>query len=337
MGNNAKVSILIPIYNVEKYIERCVRSVMTQDYNDIEFVFVNDGTTDESMAVLDKVLSGYPELSDGIKILEHKENLGLAAARMTAVNNASGDYLMHVDSDDYLPNNSAVTKLVEAAIKHNADIVGGSAYYAYDDGYHKQCFQFSGDRNIYLDLLFSRTYSGIIVGIWGRLIKTDLYKQNDISTVPEWNMAEDYCVVPRLVLKSKKIVNIDDAVYCYYQSNKNSMSNTQYDQNDFLQSFLNTKLVYDYMKMNSSGNQHSFSLDFGIAKYFHFAATHRFPHSILAEHTKAFKSDYLWIRIITRLCQRKYISILGCIIWKLTKICLYTPVHRKYCKTTKLK
>ena len=107
-----KVSILVPIYNVELYIKRCIISLFEQTYNDIEFIFVNDCTKDKSIEILNSTLQQYPQRWEQVKIISHKTNKGLAAARTTALQNATGDYVMHVDSDDFL-NLDAVEKCVE--------------------------------------------------------------------------------------------------------------------------------------------------------------------------------------------------------------------------------
>ena len=100
---NIKVSILVPIYGVEKYIERCVRSLLEQSFTDIEYIFVNDCTKDSSMVILNKLIKEYEEKKGSIKIINHEKNGGLAASRITALKNATGEFITFVDSDDYLP------------------------------------------------------------------------------------------------------------------------------------------------------------------------------------------------------------------------------------------
>lgn len=96
-----KISLLIPVYGVEKYIERCARSLFGQTYQNIEYIFVDDCTKDSSIAVLKKVLDDYPFRKEQVTIIHHNFNKGLSAARNTAFNHATGDYIIHVDSDDY--------------------------------------------------------------------------------------------------------------------------------------------------------------------------------------------------------------------------------------------
>ena len=96
-----KVSICVPVYGVEKYIERCAISIFEQTYTNLECIFVNDCTKDNSIKILYNVIERYPQRREKIRIIQHDCNRGLAAARNTALEAASGDYILHVDSDNY--------------------------------------------------------------------------------------------------------------------------------------------------------------------------------------------------------------------------------------------
>ena len=102
MNQTPKVSMLIPIYGVEKFIERCAISLFEQTYQNIEYIFVNDCTKDDSINVLERVINRYPNRKPFVRIINHAQNKGLAGARNTAVANATGEFIMHVDSDDYV-------------------------------------------------------------------------------------------------------------------------------------------------------------------------------------------------------------------------------------------
>ena len=97
-----KVSICVPIYGVEQYIERCVRSLFEQTYENIQYIFVNDCTKDKSIEILQQLLVQYPHRESQVHIITHDRNRGLGAARNTAVDAATGEFLFHVDSDDYI-------------------------------------------------------------------------------------------------------------------------------------------------------------------------------------------------------------------------------------------
>ena len=95
------VSILVPVFNVEGYIERCARSLFEQTYSNLEFVFVDDCSPDDSMKILGRIVEDYPIRKDAVRIIRHDHNRGLAASRNTALDNASGFFVCTVDSDDW--------------------------------------------------------------------------------------------------------------------------------------------------------------------------------------------------------------------------------------------
>ena len=120
---NIKVSVCIPVYGVEKYIERCARSLFEQTMRDgIEFIFVNDCTPDKSIEILEQVLSEYPHRREQTRIIHHKQNCGLVAARKTGLAHASGEYIIHCDSDDWTDTDLYQT-MYDAAIANHADVV----------------------------------------------------------------------------------------------------------------------------------------------------------------------------------------------------------------------
>ena len=95
------ISVIIPVYNVEKFVERCVRSIMNQTYTEgVECIIVNDCTPDDSMKIVEKLVKDYTG-TICFKLLNHKQNYGLAAVRNTGMNAATGEYIIHIDSDDY--------------------------------------------------------------------------------------------------------------------------------------------------------------------------------------------------------------------------------------------
>ena len=120
---SVKVSVCIPVYGVEKYIERCARSLFEQTMRDgIEFIFVNDCTPDKSIEILEKVLAEYPHRKKQTQIINHEKNSGLVAARKTGLAHATGEYIIHCDSDDWVELNM-YEKMYHAAKAADADMV----------------------------------------------------------------------------------------------------------------------------------------------------------------------------------------------------------------------
>lgn len=119
-----KVSVIIPVYNVVRYIERCLLSALGQTWNELEIILVNDATPDDSMEVVEKVLADHPRRAC-VKVLAHPRNCGLSAARNTALREATGEYVFFLDSDDYLPVDS-IERLARGASEENIDFVVGN-------------------------------------------------------------------------------------------------------------------------------------------------------------------------------------------------------------------
>lgn len=125
--DNYLISIIIPVYNTSKYLEKCINSLVNQTYKNIELIFVNDGSTDDSLEILNK----YANTDKRIKVISQK-NKGLSQARNTGLSCAAGDYIMFLDSDDWI-DTAACKKAVETASEYNADIVMWSYIREYEN------------------------------------------------------------------------------------------------------------------------------------------------------------------------------------------------------------
>lgn len=213
-----KVSVCVPIYGVEKYIERCAKSLFKQSYENIEYIFVNDCTKDHSIELLLGVLEAYPERKSQVKIIQHKHNLGLGAARNTAIENCSGKFVMHVDSDDWLQSD-CIKLCVEEQVKTNADIV--SVDLMRISSTENKLVHFP-DSLTPKEMTVALINSTIEHNIVGRLIRLSLYTENEIKVTEGVNMSEDLNVMPRLAYFSMKISAVPVALYYYYKENPNS-------------------------------------------------------------------------------------------------------------------
>ena len=120
-----KVSILVPVYGVSAYIEACAHSLFSQTYDNLEFIFVDDCSPDDSIARHQKLLHNYPSRQQQVRIIHHTENKGLGGARETALQAATGEAVMIVDSDDMVPRH-AVERLMTTLEKDHVDVVTGN-------------------------------------------------------------------------------------------------------------------------------------------------------------------------------------------------------------------
>lgn len=213
---NVLVSILIPVYNVERYIYKCVISLFEQSYLNIEYIFVDDCSSDESINIIKQVLKNYPLRKKQVKIITHNTNKGLSDARNTAFLNSTGTYIMHVDSDDYL-DIYAVEKMLQAALKENADMVVCNFNCVYEHDIKGLSVKVARDKIKYLSYLLTRRTT---FNMWGRLIKRQILEENNILSISGLYHGEDYATVPRIVFYSNSVLKLDESLYYYLRSDE---------------------------------------------------------------------------------------------------------------------
>lgn len=216
--DSIKVSLITPVYGVEKYIEKCAESLFLQTYRNCEFIFVNDCTPDESISVLKKVINRFPHRKEQIKIVTHDNNEGLACARNTGVDVALGDYVMHVDSDDTIDIRT-VELCVKKVLEENADAVIVGMNHLLKKGNHIEHVSVPPDHTQYIKRLITRK---AMVCMCGGLYRRSLYTDNNVWAVPHLNMGEDYSTKPRLLYNAKKVVALDMPLYNYNHLNETS-------------------------------------------------------------------------------------------------------------------
>lgn len=255
MSENIKLSICVPIYGTEKYIERCARSLFEQTYDNIEFIFVNDCTKDDSINILRQTINDYPKLASKIKIIEHEKNLGLAGARLTGLQRASGDYVWCVDSDDYIDNH-AIEQVLPYMLKAYDLIVFN--YYV-DDG--KSLMKFSSKKLNVDNLLVNH----IPPSIWKCIVRKSLYFEYKILPVIGIDSSEDYLLTARLILIARKKVLLNDKFLYYYNvSNLNSYMNNMKISN-YENSVDSAIIVLDFYKKQHALQTHRNALAFRLA------------------------------------------------------------------------
>lgn len=216
-----KVSVIIPIYKVEKFIERCARSLMEQTLKDVEYIFVDDASPDGSISVLQKVLADYPERINYVRILTHTENKGLPAARNTGLAVAQGEYIFHCDSDDFVERDM-LGQLYSKAIKTDADIVWCDWYLTFENSerYMKQ-----PDYATPLEALKAMLGGAMKYNVWNKLIRRSLYVENEITFPAGYGMGEDMTII-LLFAYAKEVVYFPHAFYHYVKLNTNAFSQT---------------------------------------------------------------------------------------------------------------
>jgi len=214
-----QVSILVPVYGVEKYIERCARSIFEQTYHNLDIIFVDDCTPDHSIDILKHVLEDYPDRKEQTRIIKHDHNRGLAAARNTGVAEAKGEFVVHVDSDDWIEPD-ALERLVSKQRESGADIVTG--LFCLNNNTMDKNFlepEYS-DKNEMLENILSQWLHH---ELWGRLINRSLYSHTDVYSLEGVNVGEDWRIVPMLLWYANGFARLNRTVYHYVMSDDSYM------------------------------------------------------------------------------------------------------------------
>jgi glycosyltransferase involved in cell wall biosynthesis len=216
-----QVSILVPIYNVSDYIERCAHSLFQQTFDDIEYIFVNDCTPDDSIEKLQKVIEQYPNRKPFVKIINHEKNKGSSASRNTAIDNSTGQYIQYIDSDDWIEPDM-VEVMYKKAEAEAADIVicdilverkNRKDYY--NDYIPKN------NQDYFRCMLEQKCCLGYLVL---KLVRRELFELSGSCFVETLNILEDRFALTMLYYYAKKIVKIDKAFYHYDKTNANSLT-----------------------------------------------------------------------------------------------------------------
>ena len=217
-----KLSVIVPIYNVEQYIERCAHSLFQQTYDNIEYIFVDDCSPDNSINILNEVLNDYPHRKSQVKIIRHSENKGLTLARNSGLDVAIGDYVAHCDSDDWVHPTMYET-LLQMAIYCDADIVYCdfmAVYKEHSTGY--KCIDCIDCKDAFI-----RSY--MITGwtaIWNMVVRRNLYIDNNIKSPVNFTYCEDFYLSTKLLYFASRIEKVNLPLYYYNRMNLGSLLHT---------------------------------------------------------------------------------------------------------------
>ncbi len=319
-----KVSILVPIYGVEKYIGKCAQSLFGQTYGDIEYIFVNDCSPDNSTDVLREMLARYPERAGRVRIIHHYTNCGLGAARLTAMQHASGECVMHVDSDDFLPMD-AVEQLVAKMEETGADVVDGAYGIYFSENSTEQVLPFKGNTVHYLKRMLCHNVESN--RIWGRLYRRSLFEEHQLFPIKGIDYGEDLALVPRLLYFAKRATT--DAI-CYYYRADNNASYTHTISAKANASFLHaSKVVFDFFNAVPDAKRYQVALRMGFVDLYRHARRFGMPAEKLDEMGDFWKKC-LGSRLCVALYKRKHGYKLATFFYLFSRRLYLTWLQLKY-------
>jgi len=217
------VSLIVPIYKVEKYIEQCARSVLGQSWPSIQFIFVDDCSPDKSIDILEALIEReFAALKDRIQIIRKPVNEGLPQARKTGIAAATGDYILHVDADDWIEPD-AVEKLALKAGETGADVVYFFAWKEFGDGRSRVITdkEFATPQDFADAVLVHDAHPSVVLKFWRRtLFSPEIF-------FPRYGQAEDMVQSLQLLDRAKKAVRLPEPLYHYRRSDSDAMSRSK--------------------------------------------------------------------------------------------------------------
>ncbi len=215
-----KVSVISPFYKVAPFIERCAESLLGQTLQDVEFIFVDDASPDESRSILERVLAKYPERN--ARIVTHEINKGLPAARNTGLETATGEFIYHCDSDDWVETDM-LEKMYSAALQNQADYVYCDFWMQFEKSAR---YMGTPDYTDPEQMIKEGFMAGAMkYNVWNKLVKRDLYEKSCILFPAGHGMGEDMTMI-LLATHATKVARVPEALYHYVKLNTNAFSNT---------------------------------------------------------------------------------------------------------------
>ena len=245
-----KLSLIVPIYGVERYIRQFAESALDQSYDDIQFIFVNDGTKDRSMEILEELIEErFNHLRSRIIII-NKENGGLPSARKAGLEVADGEYILFADSDDWLEKD-AVAKIVAKAEETDADIVYFDLIkeYGHKTSYKRERDYTADTRMDFIINIFNYKSHGYTVT---KCFRKSIYTDNKIY-FPILGMHEDIYLMSQIIFYAKSLVHLPEALYHYRKDNPDSFC-AQDRQKRHIASTKNLLNLYENYRDNLKGS-----------------------------------------------------------------------------------
>ena len=304
------LSIIVPVYNVEKYLEECLDSILAQTFKDYELILVDDGSTDQSSAICQR----YSNKNDAVKVI-CKKNGGQTSARKVGVEVSCGKYIGFVDADDKIEK-TMYDKLCNEAIKNNADVVicdvlqwEGDKIYPIKQGLNGGVFSKKTlEEEIYPYMLFDGKYYefGFLPAVWNKIYRSDILKKNQFAVNNSIRIGEDAACSYLCILDSSKVSYLKNDYEYYYRINRESTCQNWTNKNISSASIL---LDYLYKRLIENGNPnvmeqywyyYNYMLTNMIFEYEEYRIKYRLKTNVVSEFKEFFQME-----LTKRYSQRK--------------------------------
>ena len=307
-----KISVIVPVYQVEDYLDRCVTSVNNQTFQDFECILVDDGSTDRSGMMCDEYQKMYPHFT-----VIHKENGGLSSARNAALEIAKGDYICFLDSDDLL-HPQTLACMLNAIEQTGADLVTtGLQEFCTDTVTMEPLGEVQREvvgQDVFIDHLLPKNFGRISVTACGKLYRRGIFEN---LRFPEGKIYEDLHVYLSVLLSCQKIAILSASLYYYYR-NPNSITRSNYLAHDRFGEFQVREGYIHFFKERGLPEQVRYAendyLTFFMRNYFAVTLRYRQRKAAMDSHVKVFKTHLKGILSNPYVCKMRKICAVGMLI-----------------------
>ncbi|OPC58332.1 glycosyltransferase family 2 protein [Elizabethkingia miricola] len=234
-----KVSLIVPVYKVESYIEKCVRSIFEQSLLSLQIIFIDDYSPDNSIDILKNVLKDYPQRTADTFFLQNEQNKGASVSRNVGLEFAKGEYIAFCDADDWMGKNT-LEAMYQSISSENADIIWTDFYYTAPDNETLQKQNITEKKEECIKALMSEKMHG---ALWNKMYKRSLFFENKIRFPEGRDMWEDLCTNIQLFYFTKKITYLPRAFYHYIQYNANSIGSRALNEKKLSDIIENTNTI----------------------------------------------------------------------------------------------
>ena len=222
MNHEVKISIIVPVYNVEKYLNNCIKSIINQNYTNIELILIDDCSPDNSGKICDE----WATRDSRIRVVHKQINEGVSEARNTGISCATGEYIAFVDSDDY------ITERFSNCIKYlkDYDIVCFPYYEEYKDKIMIKTPNSKWDQNSFHNIYDGKISSGLYNAVWCKIFKTSFIKEKCLQLDKNLKIAEDFKFCLEAFMECENITYLNTPYYVYNKQNQSVMTNITFNK-----------------------------------------------------------------------------------------------------------
>ncbi|CUQ11711.1 Chondroitin polymerase [Turicibacter sanguinis] len=337
-----KVSVIIPVYNGEKYLEKCIQSVLNQTYINLEVIIIDDGSRDSSLVILEKLVK-----KDNRVIVLKQQNSGVAVARNRGLDVCSGDFVVFIDSDDFV-DLKFIEQLVSTMITNDCDLIlsGYCRIYIRDTIQKKEYYSFPDrkmTRNDFLEDIFCYLDRMLIQGPCFKLFKTEIIKKNNIKFEETIQFGEDTVFIYNYLKHIEEIYNLDVTLYNYINYSNNSLSTKPLGQKTDIFLYLYSILKKMFIENNLFNSEIKTQLNKRYCNLliylqydiYHLDKKERYRqigklinNPILVDAFKSVNCSNIQFRIIKFLMLKKYIKLID---WYFQIKQLFKSIQRQWC------